>query len=63
MLEIIDLSQEIFPGMPIFPGLPEAQITLHASHEQWGGITNSDLFDKQLQATIPNHTASPARTP
>jgi len=22
MLEIIDLSQEIFSGMPVFPGLP-----------------------------------------
>jgi len=43
MLEIIDLSQEIFPGMPVFPGLPEVQITLHVSHEEWDGITDSDV--------------------
>ena len=36
--EIIDLSQEIYSGMPVFPGLPEVRITLHASHEQWEGI-------------------------
>jgi len=42
MLEIIDLSQEIFPGMPVFPGLPEVKITLHASHEQWDGIPDSE---------------------
>ena len=42
MLEIIDLSQEIFSGMPVFPGLPPVAITLHASHEQWEGIADSD---------------------
>lgn len=44
MLEIVDLSQEIFTGMPVFPGLPEVKITLHASHEQWDGITDSDVI-------------------
>ncbi|HEX4962831.1 MAG TPA: cyclase family protein [Thermoanaerobaculia bacterium] len=43
MLEIIDLSQEIFPGMPVYPGLPEVAITVHATHEQWDGITESDV--------------------
>lgn len=43
MLEIIDLSQEIFSGMPVFPGLPEVQITVYASHEEWDGITDSDV--------------------
>ncbi len=42
MFEIIDLSQEIFSGMPVFPGMPEVAITIHASHEQWDGITDSD---------------------
>ena len=36
MLQIIDLSQEIFTGMPVFPGLPEVEITIHATHEEWG---------------------------
>ncbi|HEY3568002.1 MAG TPA: cyclase family protein [Thermoanaerobaculia bacterium] len=43
MPEIIDLSQEIFPGMPVYPGLPEVEITVHVSHEQWDGITDSDV--------------------
>ena len=43
MLEIIDLSQEIFTGMPVFPGLPEVNITIHQSHEQLDGITDSDV--------------------
>lgn len=43
MLEIIDLSQEIFTGMPVFPGLPEVKITMHISHEEWDGITDSDI--------------------
>lgn len=38
MPEIIDLSQEIYSGMPVFPGMPEVKITLHASHEEWDGI-------------------------
>ena len=42
MPEIIDLSQEIYPGMPLFPGMPEVEITVHLSHEQWDGITGSD---------------------
>lgn len=44
MLEIIDLSQEIYTGMPVFPGLPEVSITMHVSHEQWDGITDSDII-------------------
>jgi len=43
MPEIIDLSQEIFSGMPVFPGLPEVAITVHVSHEQWDGIADSDV--------------------
>ncbi len=42
MTEIIDLSQEIYPGMPVFPGLPEVKISMHVSHEEWDGITGSD---------------------
>jgi len=41
MVEIIDLSQEIFAGMPVFSGLPEVKMAVHATHEQWDGITGS----------------------
>jgi kynurenine formamidase len=43
MLEIIDLSQEIFTGMPVFPGMPEVKISMHVSHEEWDDIPDSDI--------------------
>src|SRR3712207_86446 len=43
MLEIIDLSQEIFSGMPVYPGLPGVKITVHVTHEEWDGITGSEV--------------------
>jgi kynurenine formamidase len=48
MLEIIDLSQEIYSGMPIFPGMPEVEVTVHATHEQWDGITDSDVISPSV---------------
>lgn len=41
MREIVDLSQEIYSGMPVFKGLPQVTITVHATHEEWEGITDS----------------------
>jgi len=59
MLEIIDLSQEIFSGMPVFPGLPEVQITMHASHEYWDGITNSDVVSPAVnRLELGEHTGT-----
>jgi kynurenine formamidase len=43
MNENVDLSQEINPGMPVYPGLPEVKISLHASHEE---------IDKSVQRGI-----------
>jgi kynurenine formamidase len=40
MTEIIDLSQEIYSGMPVFNSLPEVKMSVHATHEQWDGIPN-----------------------
>ena len=59
MLEIIDLSQEIFPGMPVFPGLPEVKITIHASHEQWDGITDSGVVSPAVnRLELGEHTGT-----
>lgn len=59
MLEIIDLSQEIFSGMPVFPGLPEVKITVYASHEQWEGLTNSDTISPAVnRLELGEHTAT-----
>src|SRR6266545_2645144 len=59
MLEIIDLSQEIFTGMPVFPGLPEVEITLYISHEQWDGITDSDVVSPAVnRLELGEHTGT-----
>ena len=42
MAEIIDLSQEIYSGMPVFKGLPQVSISMYASHEEWMGIENPE---------------------
>ncbi|HLO00160.1 MAG TPA: cyclase family protein [Pyrinomonadaceae bacterium] len=59
MLEIIDLSQEIFSGMPVFPGLPEVAITMHASHEQWDGISDSNVISPGVnRLELGEHTGT-----
>jgi kynurenine formamidase len=59
MLEIIDLSQEIFTGMPVFPGLPEVTITMCASHEEWDGIFDSDVVSPAVnRLELGEHTGT-----
>src|SRR5262252_340685 len=59
MFEIIDLSQEIFPGMPVFPGLPEVKITIHQSHEELDGITDSNVVSPAVnRLELGEHTGT-----
>lgn len=59
MLEIIDLSQEIFSGMPVFPGLPEVNVSLFASHEQWEGISDSETISPAVnKLELGEHTGT-----
>jgi kynurenine formamidase len=59
MPEIIDLSQEIFTGMPVFPGLPEVTISMHVSHEEWDGIANSDVVSPAVnRLELGEHTGT-----
>ena len=59
MTEIIDLSQEIYTGMPVFDGMPEVEITVHATHEQWDGITDSDTVSPAVnRLTLGEHTGT-----
>lgn len=59
MLEIIDLSQEIFTGMPVFPGLPEVNISVHQSHEELEGITDSDVVSPAVnRLELGEHTGT-----
>ena len=59
MIEIIDLSQEIFSGMPVFHNLPEVKISVYASHEQWDGITDSDVVSPAVNLLeLGEHTGT-----
>jgi kynurenine formamidase len=59
MVEIIDLSQEIFTGMPVFPGLPEVIITMHVSHEEWDDISDSEVISPAVnRLELGEHTGT-----
>jgi len=42
MIQIIDLSQEIYEGMPVYKDLPQVKMSVHNSHEEWNGIKNPE---------------------
>ena len=48
MVEIIDLSQEIFSGMAVYKSLPEVKMEMYASHEQWDGITDANTVSPSV---------------
>lgn len=59
MIEIIDLSQEIFSGMPVFNGLPEVKISIHNTHEEWEGITDSKIISPSVnRLELGEHTGT-----
>jgi kynurenine formamidase len=59
MLEIIDLSQEIYSGMPVFPGLPEVKISMFVSHEEWDGISDSEIVSPAVnRLELGEHTGT-----
>ena len=59
MFEIIDLSQEIFTGMPVFPGLPDVRITMHVSHEEWDGVSGSEIVSPAVnRLELGEHTGT-----
>src|SRR5688500_6525632 len=59
MIEIVDLSQEIFTGMPVFPGLPDVKANMHVSHEQLDGITDSDVVSPAVKRVeLGEHTGT-----
>ncbi len=59
MFEIIDLSQEIFTGMPVFPGLPEVRVSVYLSHEQLDGVTDGDVVSPAVNLLeLGEHTGT-----
>lgn len=59
MTEIIDLSQEIFSGMPVHKSLPDVTINMHASHEEWEGITDANTVTPSVyKLELSEHTGT-----
>ncbi len=59
MSEIIDLSQEIFSGMPVYKGLPEVKMSVHNTHEEWEDITDSDTITPSVyKLELGEHTGT-----
>lgn len=57
--EIIDLSQEIYSGMPVFHGLPEVEISVHATHEEWDGDAGAGTATPAvLRLAMGEHTGT-----
>lgn len=59
MPEIIDLSQEIYEGMPVYKDLPQVTMAVHNSHEEWDGIENPTTKTPAVhQLTLGEHTGT-----
>jgi len=59
MSEIIDLSQEIFSGMPVYRGLPKVKMSVHNSHEEWEGIADTDTITPSVyKLELGEHTGT-----
>ena len=58
MSEIIDLSQEIYDGMPTYKGLPDVVVSVHATHEEWEGINSDESTPGVLKLELGEHTGT-----
>jgi kynurenine formamidase len=59
MLDIVDLSQDIYAGMPVFPGLPVVKISVHITHEQVEGMNDSDVVSPAVhRLEMGEHTGT-----
>jgi len=58
-MEIIDLSQEIFAGMPVFDGHPEVAMTPAVTHEQRENLENAKTISPVVHAlALSEHTGT-----
>lgn len=58
-MELIDLSQEIFPGMPVYDGHPEVTMSPAVTHEQREGIQNPTEINPVVHAIgLSEHTGT-----
>ncbi|MBL7847848.1 MAG: cyclase family protein [Cyclobacteriaceae bacterium] len=54
-MQLIDLSQEIFPGMPVYKGIPEVRITTHSWHPHEPG---QEASPKVSLLALSEHTGT-----
>lgn len=58
-MELIDLSQEIYLGMPVYKGLPEVSIEIYATHEEWDGLKEATTRTPSVyKMTLGEHTGT-----
>lgn len=58
-MKLIDLSQEIFAGMPVFKGHPEVEIEPADTHERRAGIENPTTISPTVhKMTLGEHVGS-----
>lgn len=59
MPEIIDLSMEIYSGMPVHKSLLDVKMDIHATHEEWEGIKNAETKTSSvLKLEMSEHTGT-----
>ncbi len=59
MPEIIDLSQEIYQGMPVYKSLPQVKISVHNTHEEWDGDSiTGEATPSVLKLELGEHTGT-----
>ena len=59
MLEIIDLSREIYDGMQVFSGMPQVKISVHTTHEAWEGIDEGEVVSPAVnKLELGEHTGT-----
>ncbi len=58
MSEIIDLSRELYDGMPVFSGMPPVRVTVHATHEEWEGIESAESTPAVNRLELGEHSGT-----
>lgn len=59
MIELIDLSQEIYQDMPVFKDMPRVKVSMHRSHEQWDGVPDAAVpTPAALKLELGEHTGT-----
>lgn len=56
---IVDLSQTLYAGMPVFDGMPAVEISVHATHEQWERLDDAPTATPAVhRLTLSEHSGT-----